>query len=214
MVQSRQKVEKPKTELEQLKEQVALLTKALASKEIQGATTKQENYVEDEDANTTTISSDTYIKVMSLTPFYLTLTTQEFGRGKKFNFEKFGEVKRILYHDLVDIMEQHQNFLNEGYFVILNQDVVRKHGLDDVYSKIITKEKFDAIINGENQSDAVNLFKACGDAQRENMSLILINKIVAGEFVDLNLLDRLSRIIGYNIVERAEETKRVSEIKK
>lgn len=213
MVQSRQKVEKPKSEVEILREQIALLTKALAKQEVQEAPIKIENYVEDEGDNMV-IGSDTYIKVMSLTPYYLTLTTQEFGRGKKFNFEKFGEVKRILYHDLVDIMEQHQNFLNEGYFVILNRDVVRKHGLDDIYSRILPKEKIEAVMSGENQSDAVNLFKACADSQKENMSIILIDKIVRGEFVDLNLLDRLSRIIGYNIAERAEETRKVSEIKK
>ena len=176
-----------------------------------GNSAKIENYVDDNDeGEKVEISSDTYIKVMSLTPNLLTLTTQEYGRGKKFNFEKFGDVKRILYHDLADIMEQHQNFLNEGYFVILSKDVVRKHGLNDIYEKILTKESLEKIMSG-NQSDAVNLFKACNDAQREFVANMFVDKFVKDETVDLNLLDRLSRVIGYSIADRAKEIKLINQ---
>jgi hypothetical protein len=206
MVQSRQKQSAPKSEVEELKKEIAKLKKLIKSD-----STKIENNM-DEDNNEISISSDTYIKVMSLTPYLLTLTTQEYGRGKKFNFEKFGDVKRIFYHDLTDIMEQHPNFLNDGYFIILNEDVVKKHGLDEVYSKILTKEKLEQILVG-NQSDAVNLFKACGESQREFISNMITSKMVAGEELDLNLLDRLSRIIGYNIAERGEEMKKFASAK-
>lgn len=220
MVQSKQKPTKGKSELDELKEQNAELQKKLdllISSVGTSGTTGKENYVDeeedDDDSGTINISSDAYIKVMSLTPYLLTLTTEEYGRGKKFNFENFGEVKRILYHDLVDIMEQHQNFVTGGYFVILNRDVVRKHGLDNVYKSILTKEKIDKIVVG-NDSDAVNLFKSCSDAQKENIAQMLMSKINNNEYVDLNLLDRLSRIIGYNIADRAKEILEVSKLNK
>lgn len=198
--------EEGSNDVESLKKEIERL-KSLLEKE----KTKDENYM-DEDGEGLSISSDAYIKVMSLTPYLLTLTTQEYGRGKKFNFEKFGDVKRILYRDLTDIMEQHQNFLNEGYFVILNRDVVRKHGLDDTYKNILTKEMLESIMSG-NQSDAVNLFKACNDTQKEFISNMLIEKMMNGQFVDLNLLDRLSRVIGYNIVEREQEMEKINSAK-
>jgi len=213
MVESRQKVTKAKSEIELLREQVAALTKLVSEQHDSQKESIKKEYDIDEENDGINISSDTYIKVMSLTPYYLTLTTQEHGKGKRFNFEKFGDVKRILYHDLADIMEQHPNFLEEGYYIILNKDVVRKHGLDDLYSKILTREMITKIIEGGNDTDSVNLFKACGDAQRENIVTILLNKMLNNEFVDLNLLDRMSRVVGYSISERGEEMKKIAALK-
>ena len=212
MVESKQKKCKDavsSSELEALKKQVADLQAMIRGG---AASIKQENIVEDENEDVQ-IASDAYIKVMSLTPHWLTLTTQEFGRGKKFDFRNFGEVKKILYHDLVDIMEQHANFVENGNFVILDKNVVRRHGLDETYGKILTKDKIEQILSG-NQSDAVNLFKACGDAQKELIALMLANKVANDEEVDLNLLDRLSRVIGYSISERGAEIKEVLNISK
>jgi hypothetical protein len=215
MVQSKQKEVKEtvsKVEFDKLQKQLDELKKMISQpKENKYKGKIQEDIDEDDSNDDIKISSDSYIKVMSLNPYLLTLTTQEYGRGKKFNFEKFGDVKRILYHDLCDIMEQHQNFLNDGRFIILNRDVVRKHGLDELYAKILTKEKIEVIVRG-NDTDAVNLFRSCGEVQRDSIATMFIEKLVNGEQIDLNLLDRLSRVIGYNIADRAEETKKFSEL--
>jgi hypothetical protein len=195
MVVSKQKEVKDmvkKSEVDDLKKQIAELRNLIDSNKKNDKTDKAKDL---EDTNDhIEISSDSYIKVMSVTPYLLTLTTEKYGKGKSFDFHTFGEVKRILYHNLCDIMESHPNLLREGYYVILNGDVVRKHGLDDLYAKILTKEKLEQILVG-NQSDAANLFRACSDAQREFIIDMIHNKIIAGEIVDLNLLDRLSRIV-------------------
>jgi uncharacterized FlaG/YvyC family protein len=208
MVQSRQ--QKVDAEKEALEKQIEELKKQLEAK---SAPQNKIEYTVDEDDEDQVIqiAGDTYVKVMSLIPYTLTLTTDEFGRGKKFNFTYFGEVKRILYADLVQIIEHHSNFLNEGYFIILNKQVVRRHALDDIYVNILTKEKIEAILKG-NQSDAANLFKACSDAQRDSIVALITAKIVAGESIDLNLLDRMSRVVGYNIAERGMEMKQISEL--
>jgi hypothetical protein len=186
-------------QVEELSAMVALLTKT------------KESYPEitddkDDEINKIKINSDDYIKVMSIYPYTLNLTTLSKGKGKIFTFSKAYEVKRILYSDLNAIMENHRNFLEQGYFVILNRDVVRRHGLDDAYGKILTKENIESIASG-NQTDAINLFKNANASQQQFVVDSIINRMVAGEVMDLNLLDRLSRIIGYNIQERAEETK-------
>lgn len=193
MVQSRRKEIKEtvsKAEYDALKKELEKLQKVQNVSEL-----KQENIMDDEDVDfNIDIPSDKHIKVMSLTPYLLTLTTEERGRGKRYDFHSFGEVKNIPYHYLYDIMEAHPNFVDEGYFVILNKDVVRKHDLEEKYQKFLTKEKLDKILSG-NQSDAANLFKACGEAQRGFIINIIHDKMLAGESVDLNLLDRLSRIV-------------------
>jgi sulfur transfer complex TusBCD TusB component (DsrH family) len=216
MVQSRQKEIKEtvsKAEYDELKKRFDNLQKSLSENGMIGL--KQEDDM-DEDNEEIVISGDKYIKVMSLTPYLLTLTTQEYGRGKKFNFTAFGEVKRIMYKDLVDIMEQHANFLNDGYFVVLDRNVVRKNGLDDVYSKILTKEKMDKILIG-NDSDAVNLFKSCGNVQRRFIINMIHDKMLKDEPVDLNVLDRFSRVVDptgkYSIASIGEEMKENQNLK-
>jgi hypothetical protein len=198
MVQSKQKEIKEfvtKEEADKLQKKIAKLEKELEK----SAQIKKENIMEEDDDNLDiVIPSDKHIKVMSLTPYLLTLTTEEHGRGKRFDFHGFGEVKNIPYHYLYDIIEVHPNFVDEGYFVILNKDVVRKHDLEGKYQNFITKEKWDQILSGKNQSDAANLFRACGDAQRGFMINMIHEKMLAGESVDLNLLDRLSRIVDPN----------------
>ena len=216
MVQSKQKEPKKyvtREEADELMKQIAELKKLIKPQKEMKPNKIENNMDEDDIVDDIKISSDSYIKVMSLNPYLLTLTTQEYGRGKKFNFEQFGDVKRILYHDLCDIMEQHQNFLNEGRFIILNRDVVRKHGLDEIYKKILTKEKIEIIIQG-NDSDAINLFKSCGKVQQESIATMFVEKILNGIEIDLNLLDRLSRVIGYDISDKAEEMKKFAEATK
>ena len=211
MVVSKQKEIKEtvsKADYDKLQKQVIALQKQLQPDAKREKKRVEDEMDEDDDLNDIVISSDAYIKVMSLTPYLLTLTTEEYGRGKRFDFHKFGEVKNILYHHLCDIMEIHPNFVDEGYFVVLNKNVVRKHGLDEKYAKILTKEKLEQIFSG-NQSDAANLFKSCGDTQRGFIINMIHDKMLAGEEVDLNLLDRLSRIVDptgkYSIAKVGEE---------
>jgi len=156
---------------------------------------------------------------MSLNPYELNLTTERNGRGKIFSFKTFGEVKNILYGDLVLIVETHGSFLNQGRFVILDRRVIRRHGLDESYGKLLTKENFEAILDGRlsnnssgNQSDAVKLFEGANDVQREAVSRIFVDKILAGEDVDLNFLYRFEKeLLGYSIVEKAEGIRKTIE---
>ena len=157
------------------------------------------------------ISAGEYIKVMSLTPYTLNLTTEPKGKGKLFQFRKYGEVKNIIYNQLTSIIENHISFLEAGYFVILNDKVIRMHGLNDAYAKILTKENIDKVLVG-NQSDAVTLFKNASKIQQRNLAMMFENKIINGEDVDLNFLDRVSRVLGYDIAEKADLTKETMEV--
>jgi hypothetical protein len=162
--------------------------------------------------------SDSYVKVMSLTPHLLNLSTEGNGKGKIFTFHKFGEVKKILYRDLVDILSANQKFHEQGLFYIMNKEVIEEHGLEDMYEKVLTKESILKIINGENQTDAVNIFSSATEKQQDFVCEMFIQKIFDGENVDLNLVDRLSRVMqkrikDYDIRKKAEEAKAYSELK-
>jgi hypothetical protein len=204
------------SEIDELKKQINdLLGKvnALSGEKSKGNSQESLDFDDIDQNNTIKINGDDYIKVISLCPYTLNLSTQSKGRGKLYTFTKFGEVKRIIYRDLIDIIENHANFMNDGLFLIMNRDVIRRHGLDDLYGKLLTKEKIEQILEG-NQSDAVNMFRSANPKQQEMICNMIISEMVEGREMDLNFIDRLSRIMGYNIIDKVEDAKKLREILK
>jgi hypothetical protein len=158
------------------------------------------------------IAPDEYISVMSLLPYHLNLSTRERGGGKTYKFEKFGQIKRILYSDLVDIFETHPTFLEAGYFYILSPKVIRHHGLDDFYTNILTKEKIELILVGENKNveACVALYQTANKLQQEIIVTFMTDKLIENpDSLDLNFVDRISRISGINIAEKAKDARGV-----
>lgn len=193
------------------KERIAFLEKELAAIKNTG---NQDDTGRLESANSgdIRIAPDEYISVMSLIPYHLNLSTRERGLGKTYKFERFGQVKRILYSDLVDIFETHPLFLEAGSFYILSEKVIRHHGLNDIYKNILTKEKIEAILTGEgkNVEDCVALYQSANKSQQEVITSYMVDKLVENpDVLDLNLVDRISRISGINITEKANDTREV-----
>ena len=157
------------------------------------------------DPNLEKIGLDEYINVKSLIPHVLNLTSIMDGSGPNRKFTKFGEVKRIMYKDLVEVMEIHPNFIQDGYCYILDPRVVRQHGLEDAYKKILTKEKMDMILEGSSD-DCVVLYSSATAMQQDIIVGMLIEKLRDNPgSLDLNTLDKISRLSGVDIAKRAEE---------
>ena len=154
------------------------------------------------------IPLDAYIEVMSLVPFKLNLSTERLGKGRQFSFSRYGEIKRILYNDLASIFENYRTFMEQGYFYILNPKVVRKHGLDDIYEKILTKENIDNILTFDPKS-AVKLYESASESQREIIDGMLIKIVKDNEIsdVDFNVISQVSKIGGSDILKIAQEMK-------
>jgi hypothetical protein len=150
------------------------------------------------------VSMDDLVPVMSLLPYPLNLSTKEGGQGNTRKFTRFGEVKQIVYSDLIEIIEVHSNFLQAGFFYILNPSVIRIHGLDDVYSKILTKEKLEALLSASSD-ECLTLYTAANPVQQETIVQLLVDKVRDNpDSVNLNVIDKLSRLAKVNIFERAE----------
>jgi hypothetical protein len=186
---------------EDKKEQIRLL-------ETQLAALKGESPVVDED-----IKMTDYVRVMSLFAGHLNLSTQERGKGKVFRFEDFGAVKRMIYSELVDVLEAYSKFAEAGYFIVLDQRVIRNHGLEDAYAKILTKEKIDRITAGS--SDAAELFAACNTKQQAIIISMMVEKLRDNpEAIDLNVVDKISRLSKIDIVKKAKESREFFELDK
>ena len=66
---------------------------------------------------------------MSLCRDPLNLSTKGRGQGEMYSFQNFGEVKKIMYQYLLQIIESHPNFFEAGYFYILDQNVIEENGV-------------------------------------------------------------------------------------
>ena len=151
------------------------------------------------------IRPDTYVRVISLCPHPLNLSTARVG-GKQFRFDKLGKMKRILYGDLVDIIENQPSFAENGVFYIADEAIVRRHGLVDYYDKILTKEEVNMVMTADSDI-ALAIFKNANPKQQGYISEMLIEKIVEGEDVDMNFAYLVGKDIGVDIIKKAEEEK-------
>ena len=159
---------------------------------------------DDTDGEEIIINQSDYIKVMSLLPYRLNLCTKERGQGKVYRFDHLYQVKKIIYSDLVDILEVAHEFLEQGYFVILNSKVVRAHGLDETYERILTKERIETIFT--NTDEGVALYAAASKGQQDTINDMILQKLVAdAKSIDLNLVDKIARISGVRFIEKAED---------
>jgi hypothetical protein len=191
------------SELDQMKIRMAELEKqlknALENKDKEVSEVEEPDYPRD-------IRQDEYISVMSLIPWTLNLSTEGMGKGKIKKFTHFGEIKRILYSELVDIMDVHPNFLNSGLFYIMDKDVIRRHGLNDVYDKILDKEKIEKILDTKTM-ECVELYESANDKQREVIVKLLVEKMKEDpDSVNLNVIDKISRISDTDIREKVQDS--------
>lgn len=154
------------------------------------------------------ISLDELVKVVSLIDYPLNLLPQGQSAGgrAKYRFEKFGETKQIIYQDILQIIEQYRSFMEKGVFMILDQRVVDRHGLHEIQSKVLPKEKLNQILDGSNE--AVEFFKSSGEEQRRLIVGMITRRLAADpKSVDLNVVSEISRISGVNIQQNAEESR-------
>jgi hypothetical protein len=154
------------------------------------------------------IPLNTPIKVMNLFAGHLNLSKEEGGRGGTFKFTDYGQVKKINYSDLMKILEVHSNFVEAGYFVILDKRVIKNHGLESSYEKILTKDKIEQIVSGTEEGLA--LYSMANPKQQEIIIQLVVDKLVENpEGIDLNMVDKLSRISKIDISSRVKEVRGV-----
>ncbi len=146
------------------------------------------------------------IKVMSLYPGELNLRTSNEGNGQTFKFESFGSSRPIMYSDLVQIINNHPRFAKEGFFIILDKEVVKQHYLEDHYEKFLNKETIDNILNYDEKT-IESLFKNSATQIRQTIASIIVHKIINGEYVDRNRVKIISELYGKDLFTEADRLK-------
>lgn len=185
-------VNQEESEIEVLKRQVAEL--------LNGKMTSQTN----ED-----IRLDKIVRVMSGFPGELNLPRLN-GRPP-LKFTEFGEIKNIQYGQLLEIIEQKEDFLLRGWFYILDKDVISKLGYSQL--NLLSKEQIEKVIDFTcSTENAFELYKSGTDAQKSVIIDFLISKIRDGKDVNQNLVSLIEKDSKVKITEKAEQAKEYMEL--
>jgi hypothetical protein len=120
-------------------------------------------------------------------------------------------VKLILYQELITLIEMYRHFMEAGYFYIDDRDVVKRHGLEEIYSKILTKVKLEEVIECKT-TNSVTLYAFATDAQKHVIDEFIIGKIRdskedAKKLFDMNFIRDISDIAGFDLVKRGMEAR-------
>jgi len=166
-----------------LEKQIKALTKLVTGSQNQSS---QSNTSVEAD-----IPSNKQIRVISLCPEILNISTEKAGRGHRYTFEGFGEIKKIPYGDLIQINQNHRNFLEGGKYYILDERVVLEEGLTYVYEKILPKEKIEEVLkNGEH---ALEYFQQADRRQQKLLVDMVVRAMSDGKVFDFNLIANMDR---------------------
>ena len=185
-------------ELEKMKE---MLQKLMAEKKVD---TKQNSEIKEEEVFPE-IPMHKPIKVMSLYTGGLNL--KKYNDDKTpFRFNFFGETQPILYGDLVKIISHQRKFFEEGYCVVLDNDVIKVHYLEKFMKKILDKKTIDKLLDYDDEK-IKDLYNGTTKQLKQTIVDLIVGKIVKKEYVDRNKVAVISELYGKDLYEIAEHLK-------
>jgi len=145
------------------------------------------------------------IKVMSLYTGGLNL--KKYNDDKTpFRFNFFGETQPILYGDLVKIISHQRKFFEEGYCVVLDNDVIKVHCLEKFMEKILDKKTIDKLLEYDDEK-IKDLYNGTTKQLKQAIVDLIVDKIVKKEYVDRNKVAIISELYGKDLYEIAEHLK-------
>lgn len=186
-------------ELEELKKKLETLMSEKVS------AVEKNNDIKDESEVFPEIPMNKPIKVMSLYTGGLNLKKYDSDKTPV-RFNRFGEVQPILYMDLIKIISHQRKFFEEGYCVILDDEVIKVHYLEKDMKKILDKNTIEKILDYENEKIR-DLFVGTTKQIRQTIIDLIIDKIIKKEYVDRNKVALISELYGKDLYEIAEHLK-------
>ena len=188
------KSEKP-NEIDELKAQLAEMQKMFAKMQTPEKVKEERKSI-----------GSTKIKVMSLLPYQLNLTTEPLGGGKAYSFYNYGETQKIKFSDLEDIVHNHRRNMEDGVFYICDRQAIQELELEDEYEAIFDKVGVDSIVDLKDQT-SVETFLILSEDMKDSVSRRIVEKINEGVEYNLNFLAEIQRRCGMDIIGMAEESK-------
>lgn len=142
---------------------------------------------------------ETEVPVVSMCQGELNLATQGKGQGNIYTFTDFGQIIDIPFGDLKDIVQHNQRFANEGYFYIVDEEVVKKLRKTSEYNKMLPPDVIENIFKND-ANKIIDLYNMAPRGQKETIVEMIKNKRLQGIDVDANVLVKLGELTGIDFV--------------
>lgn len=151
------------------------------------------------------------VKVMSLLPNKYNLTTEVGGGGKQFTFDDFGDVITMKTTELEEILsiQKQRTQAEEGYFYILDKDIVEDQELSEFYENIINKDTVEHLIVLDSD-ECVDIFCGLSQDLKESLATKIAENIINGIRVDRNRVSDISMRTDIDIEKIVEQLKKTS----
>lgn len=150
--------------------------------------------------------SDELIKLQSLTKGELCLSV---GGKVVVDFEKYGDIKPILYSELVNVVNQNRTFAEQGNFYIMDERAVYHLGLSRYYDNLVSGDFIDNIQDYDDDT-LRSIVPSLSDVQKYTISRVLSDAIYHDERVDHNKIELISKLCGIDIQEQVRQMREVA----
>lgn len=150
---------------------------------------------------------DAMIRLQSLTKGELCLNV---NGSVAINFDKYGDIKPVLYSELMNIVNNNRLFAEEGAFYIMDDASVKYLGLSRYYDNILSYDEIESL--GSYSDDELRtIVPKISDFQKDVVSLVFANRIYNDEQVDRNKVEVISKACEIDIAKRAREMKEIAD---
>lgn len=145
--------------------------------------------------------ADELIKVMSLRHGVVNLNV---NGNVALRFDKYCEIKPILYSNLVEVVNQNRGFAESGVFYILDDRTIYHLGLSEFYKKLVSGDVMNNIDKYSND-EIKNILENIRKEQRDTIIYNLCLRLYNNEPVDTNKLKFISDVCGVDIFAKVRE---------
>ena len=171
-----------KKQMEEMQKMLQQLMSQQQSASVAQSVSEPEEYVEKEQEE---IPLTKRIKVTSITTGGVNLKTSYDSGARKFRLEHLGQTKAIQYEYLIDCINTDRWLFEDGLVYINDPQVVEEQLLEEEYKKFLTSEKIQNILTFDTETIKEMVSNAT-KAIQETICSVVIDKINAGENIDLN----------------------------
>ena len=187
-----------------------MLTNLTAQKAEQPVNTMQKQDVEVVRKNYDNLRQprpDAMIRLQSLTKGELCLNV---NGSVAINFDKYGDIKPVLYSELMNIVNNNRRFAEEGAFYIMDDASVKYLGLSRYYDNILSYDEIESL-ESYSDDELRTIITKISDFQKDVVSLVFANRIYNDEQVDRNKIEIISKACEIDIAKRAREMKQIAD---
>ena len=171
-----------KQQIEQMQAMLQQLMSQQQSAQTVQSVSEPKEYIEKEQEE---IPLTKRIKVTSITTGGVNLKTSYDSGARKFRLEHLGQTKAIQYEYLIDCINTDRWLFEDGLVYINDPQVVEEQLLEEEYKKFLTSEKIQNILTFDTETIKEMVSNAT-KAIQETICSVVIDKINAGENIDLN----------------------------